>query len=313
MDRVQLRGMSKNTRATVMEEFESYRPLLFAIAYRMTGVASEAEDIVQDAYLRYRSADSSAIHSLKSYLTTIVTHLCLDYLKSARVEREQYIGDWLPEPVLTGGTKGMFSEIVEQRESLSLAFLMLLETLNPAERAVFLLHEVFDYPFQEIAEILGKSVANCRQIFHRARQNVAERRVRYTPSQEQQDQLLSSFISACVQGDVPALMHLLAQDVISWSDGGGKVRAALRPIYGQSAVARLCIGVTSKFLDLSSLTLTREEINGVPAILIWEGDILTVVATVMATQEGVKGVYTLLNPDKLTYIQKQLRQRQLSA
>jgi RNA polymerase sigma-70 factor (ECF subfamily) len=289
-----------------MEDFETYRPLLFAIAYRMTGLASEAEDIVQDTYVRYRCADTSSIRSLKSYLTTIVTHLCLDYLKSARVEREQYIGEWLPEPVLTGGTRGSFNEIVEQRESISLAFLILLETLNPPERAVFLLHEVFDYPFQEIAEILDKSVANCRQIFHRACQNVAERRPRYHPSPEQQSQLLNSFLSACVQGDMPALTQLLAHDVISWSDGGGKTRAALRPIYGQSAVARLCIGVTRKFLGLPGTLITNDEVNGTLAHLIWHDARLIAVTMLLATQEGVTAIYTILNPAKLAYLQRQL-------
>src|SRR5579859_7460122 len=153
-----------------MEDFETYRPLLFSIAYRMTGSASDADDIVQEAYLRYRAAPAAEIHSLKSYLSTIVTHLCIDYLKSARAQREQYIGSWLPEPLLTADTGIMPLERVEQRESISLAFLVLLESLTPPERAVFLLHEVFEYSFQEIAEIIGKSAANCRQLFHRARQ-----------------------------------------------------------------------------------------------------------------------------------------------
>src|SRR5579859_1743959 len=176
-----------------MEDFEDYRRLLFSIAYRMTGSASEAEDIVQEAYLRYQAADASEIRSLKSYLSTIVTHLSLDYLKSARVEREYYVGAWLPEPLLTTTADLVPLETLEQRESISLAFLILLETLTPPERAVFLLHEVFDYPFQEIAEIIGKNPSNCRQIFHRAKHSIEERRPRFNPSSEQQEQLITGF------------------------------------------------------------------------------------------------------------------------
>src|SRR5215472_16577708 len=157
-----------------MEKFESYRPLLFAIAYRMLGSISEAEDIVQEAYLRYCSVSVDEIQSLKAYLTTIVTNLCLDYLKSARVKREEYIGPWLPEPVLTRDSGLLLTDTVERRESISYAFLVLLETLTPPERAVFLLHEVFDYPFQEIAEIIDKPATTCRQIFHRAKEHLAE-------------------------------------------------------------------------------------------------------------------------------------------
>ena len=158
------------------EDFQSYRPLLFSIAYRMTGSASEAEDIVQDSYLRYHAAAPSEIRSLKSYLSTIVTRLALDHLKSARIQREQYIGPWLPEPILTGDSALAALQNVEQRESITTAFLVLLETLSPHERAVFLLREVFEYEHAEIAEILGLSAANCRQLFHRAQAHLAARR-----------------------------------------------------------------------------------------------------------------------------------------
>src|SRR2546425_4561383 len=166
------------------EAFEIYRPLFFSIAYRMLGSASEADDMLQEAYLRYRTTPAAEIRSLKSYLTTIVTHLCLDYLKSARVQREQYIGPWLPEPVLTTEADDMPFETATQHESISLAFLVLLEALTPPERAVFLLHEVFEYDYQEIAQMLGKSPANCRQLFHRAKQYLAEHRHRFDASRE---------------------------------------------------------------------------------------------------------------------------------
>lgn len=291
-----------------MEAFEAYRPLLFAIAYRMTGSASEAEDIVQEAYLRSRVGAEGAIQSLKSYLSTIVTRLCLDYLKSARVQREHYIGTWLPHPVLTSDEELLPLETVEQRESISLAFLVLLETLTPPERAVFLLHEVFEYPFPEIGEIIAKSPSNCRQIFHRAKEAIEQRRQRFEPLPEQQRQLIASFMAACQSGDLLAFTHLLAQDASSWTDGGGKVRTPLRPIRGRSAVARYWTGMARK--DPRILSLKMEEVNGHRAVVVWEGAALVAVIALMATQEGVQEIYAILNPEKLVYIQRQIETQQ---
>src|SRR5258708_17098396 len=174
------------------EAFEHYRVLLFSIAYRMTGSASDAEDLVQETYLRYQASASQEIVSLKAYLCAIVTHLALDDLKSARVAREEYVGPWLPEPILTSEDGGLPRAGLEQQETLSLAFLRLLEALSPPERAVFLLHEVFDYPFSEIGVMLSKSPANCRQIFHRARQPLQDKRARFDPEPQRQPQLLLS-------------------------------------------------------------------------------------------------------------------------
>lgn len=289
------------------EDFERYRKLLFALAYRMTGSASEAEDIVQEAYLRYQGGAEQEVVSLKAYLSTIVTRLSLDYLKSARVEREQYIGQWLPEPVLTSAPAGIPPETLEQQESISLAFLLLLEILSPPERAVFLLREVFDYPFHEIGEIIDKSPANCRQIFHRARQAISQRRVRFASSPQRQQQLMASFISACQAGDVPTLTNLLAQDAVSWSDGGGKVRAALNPIYGQHAIARLWTALAQK--NQQGFSLVLEEVNGSTALLIWEDLSLIIVFTFMATEAGIQKIYAIMNPDKLAYIQRQVAAR----
>ena len=212
------------------EAFEQYRTLLFFIAYRMTGSARDAEDLVQETYLRYQAAADQEIGSLKAYLSTIITRLALDYLKSARVAHEQYVGAWFPEPILTSEDGGFPLADLEQREALSLSFLRLLEALSPPERAVFLLHEVFDYPFSDIGRMLEKSPANCRQIFHRARQALRDKRARFEPEPQQQRQLLSSFLAASQAGDIAALTRLLAQDVISWSDTGGKVTANLKPI-----------------------------------------------------------------------------------
>lgn len=288
------------------EEFEHYRVLLFSIAYRMTGSASEAEDLVQEAYLRYQANANQEIGSLKAYLSTIITRLALDYLKSARVAREQYIGTWLPEPILTSEESEFPLADLEQREELSLAFLRLLEALSPPERAVFLLHEVFEYPFNEIGNILEKSPANCRQIFHRARQALQDRRARFEPQPQRQHQLLSSFLSASQAGDMAALTSLLAQDAISWTDGGGKVQSILKPVHGQQAVARFWLswlGPARK--NQQPLTLTQAEINGNPALLYWEEGRLAVVITLILSAVGIQEIYALLNPEKLAYLQKQ--------
>jgi RNA polymerase sigma-70 factor, ECF subfamily len=290
------------------EAFEQYRVLLFSIAYRMIGSASDAEDLVQETYLRYQASESEQIVSLKAYLTTILTHLALNYLKSARVAREQYMGIWLPEPILTSEDGGVPQAALEQQEALSLAFLRLLETLSPPERAVFLLHEIFDYPFHDIGAILSKSPATCRQIFRRARLALEDKRTRFEPEPQRQRQLLLSFLSASQAGDMAALTHLLAQDAVSWSDGGGKIRVPLRPIRGRSAVARYWAGMARK--DRHLLELRMEEVNGQLAVVAWEGAALFAVIALMATQEGVQEMYAILNPEKLVYIQRQIEARQ---
>ncbi len=289
------------------EEFEQYRALLFSIAYRMTGSASDAEDLVQETYLRYQASASSEIVSLKAYLSTIITRLALDHLKSAHVTREEYIGTWLPEPILTSEDSGFPLADIEQQEALSLAFLRLLEALSPPERAVFLLHEVFDYPFSEIGSMLEKSPANCRQIFHRASQALQDKRARFEPEPQRQRQLLFSFLAASQAGDMATLTSLLAQDAVSWSDGGGKVQASLQPIYGQQAVARawsFWMSVGRK--NQPPLTVTQAEINGSPANLFWDEGRLAVVISLTVSAAGIQEIYALLNREKLAYLHKQL-------
>lgn len=289
------------------EAFEHYRVLLFSIAYRMTGSASDAEDLVQETYLRYQARISSEIVSLKAYLTTILTRLALDDLKSARVAREQYMGAWLPEPILTSEDGGFPGAALEQQEALSLAFLRLLEALSPPERAVFLLHEIFDYPFSEIGSILEKSPANCRQILHRARQALQDKRARFEPEPQRQRQLLFSFLSASQAGDMAALTSLLVKSAISWTDSGGKVQSILKPIHGQQAVARFWLfwlGPARK--NQRPLTFTLAEINGSPAILYWEEGRLAMVISLILSAVGIEEIYALLNPEKLAYLQKQL-------
>jgi RNA polymerase sigma-70 factor, ECF subfamily len=286
-----------------MDDFQTYRPLLFSIAYRMTGSASDAEDIVQDSYLRYRAVPKDEIRSAKSYLSTIVTRLALDRLRSARAQREQYIGPWLPEPLLT--VDGSAAQLqAEQRESIDTAFLVLLETLNPQERAVFLLREVFEYEYAEIAEMLGLGVANARQIFHRAQARLAERRPRFHASPEEQRRLVERFLMAAQHGDVGALEQLLAEDVVMWSDGGGKVRAVLNPIVGRDRVLRFLVGLFGKAPADMRLELT--EINGSPAALVFVGGSLHQAWTCTIGDGRIHALHSVLNPDKLAYIRRQL-------
>lgn len=292
------------------DAFEHYRRLLFSIAYRMTGSASDAEDLVQETYLRYQARAGHDIVSLKAYLSTIITRLALDHLKSARVAREQYIGTWLPEPILTATDGGFAPADLEQYEALSVAVVRLLEVLSPPERAVFVLHEVFEYPFSDVARMLEKSPANCRQIFRRARRALQDRRARFEPEPERQRQLLSRFLTASRAGDLAALTSLLAQDAISWSDGGGKVQTSLRPIHGRHAVARFwSFWLNQARTQQPLLTYTLGEINGGPAILVWDADSLGIVISVAVSVAGIEEIYAQLNPEKLAYLQHQLSRR----
>src|SRR5256884_7065174 len=234
----------------MVESFESYRSYLFAIAYRMLGSGMDAEDMVQEAYLRYSATPKDSITSLKAFLTTIIACLCKDQLHLARRKRDVYLGPWLPEPLITPEALKAVSleERVDQEESISLAFLLLLEQLQPIERAVFLLREVFEYDYAEIASFLGKSEVACRQWFSRAKKHRGDHRPRFPTSPDTHRQLLTGFLQAAQTGEMPALMNLLAEDVTLWVDSGGKVKgAATRPISGRDAGARFALG-TRRFL-----------------------------------------------------------------
>src|SRR4051812_31252357 len=228
-----------------MDDFEQYRPLLFSIAYQMLGSAMEAEDIVQETYLRYQKA--SDVESPKAYLTTIATRLCLNQINSARERREQYLGPWLPEPVLDAASPLIPGTELEKKEIISMAFLVLLEELTPPERAVFLLREVFDYEYAEIAQILEREEADCRQLYSRAKKHLAENRPRFTSSPEQHRQILERFLQAVQGGQVDALTMMLAQDAVLWADGAGRPGAATRPIFGSNSIARFVQG-TQRYL-----------------------------------------------------------------
>jgi RNA polymerase sigma-70 factor (ECF subfamily) len=277
-----------------VESFESYRPLLFGVAYRMLGSAMEAEDILQEAYLRYRETPTDTVRAPKAFLCKIVTRLCLDHLKSARVQRESYFGPWLPEPVLTDNSANM-SEM--ETETLSMAFLVLIESLSPAERAVFLLHEVFDFNYGEIAEIVGKDESACRQILHRAKQHVAEHRPRYKSTPEAQQALLGKFMAAVAGGDLEGLMSMLAEDVTHWGDGGGKVAAAAHPVMGRHKVARLLAGIM-RFVPENTITEVAM-VNGQPGVVARVDGVVQAVILLDMGEHLIHGTRFVVNPDKL--------------
>ncbi len=285
-----------------MDEFERYRPLMFSIAYRMLGSVTEAEDIVQNAYLRYRQIPAGSIASPKAFLSTVVTRLCLNHLQSVRVQRESYLGPWLPEPLLTEDDASSPTSQAEMLESISMAFLVLLERLTPVERAVFLLREVFDYPYPEIAAIVGKEEVSCRQIFSRAKKFIASQRPRFTPASEHHEQLLQQFLEAVEEGDLDGLTELLTSDVTLWTDGGGKVRgAASRFLHGQDAVARFMIA--SQRLIQTVFTTEITPVNGEPAILLRvDGHPFSVVSITIAQQHIVE-VRVIANPEKLRHLE----------
>ena len=285
---------------TIPEEtaqvFKQYRGQLFSIAYRMLGSASDAEDTVQEAFLRWLQAGVEDLQSPKAYLTAIIVRLCIDQMRAARTRREVYPGPWLPEPIPTS----RHPELVETAilaESLSFAFMVMLERLSALERAVFLLREVFDYDYAEIAAMIDKSEANCRQILHRAHQHLDQRRPRFAVSREQQERITRQFLHASMNGDMQGIHSLLTDDVVFTGDGGGKVQAGLKPVYGPDKVTR---GLLSGFQKVpSSAEAWIEEVNGQPAIVAYvEGRPYGVI--VLDVAEGhVCGIYLVVNPDKL--------------
>jgi RNA polymerase sigma-70 factor (ECF subfamily) len=287
-----------------VESFETYRPYLFSIAYRMLGSAMDAEDMVQETYLHYSATPpKDAVRSLKAYLTTILVRLCMDQLHLARRTRELYVGPWLPEPILTTEASATSDpeKRVDTEESISLAFLVLLEQLQPFERAVFLLREVFEYEFAEIAAMLKKSEAACRRSFSRAKLHLREHRPRFPASPATHRELLTGYFQAVQTGEMSALMNLLSEEVTLWADGGGKVKqAALRPIVGRDAVARFSLGTRRFWPENAGVEMA--EVNGQAAMIVRAGGRVFSILTIEVEAEHIQTIRIIANPEKLTRV-----------
>ncbi|GAA1219866.1 RNA polymerase sigma-70 factor [Kitasatospora nipponensis] len=277
------------------DPFLTHRRLLFAAAYRMLGSVADTEDVLQDAWLKWAAVDQGAVQQPKAYLVRVVTNLALNRLTSAQARRESYVGPWLPEPVLTEPDA---AERAELTDSVSMAMLVVLETLSPLERAVFVLREVFGYSHAEIAGTLERSEASIRQTAHRAKAHVQARRPRFDADPAQRRQVTERFLAACATGEARAVMELLAPEVIAWSDGGGVVRAARRPLYGPDHVARWLLGVLAK-PDAQGMTASFEWINGEQSLLFTVGDTTLGVLCLEVREGRIQALRAQLNPHKL--------------
>jgi RNA polymerase sigma-70 factor (ECF subfamily) len=294
--------MSERERSEI-GDYEELQRLSFAIAYRMTGSVSDAEELGQDALVRLENArrDGEDIDSPRGWLSTVTTRLAIDHMRSARARRESYVGPWLPEPLLTEDGPGP-AEHAEVADTLSQAFLVLLETLSPVERAVFLLREVFGYEYPQIAEAVGRREENCRQIAARARRHVEARRTRFEADRRLRDELLDRFIEACDSGNTESLKRLLAADAVVYSDGGGRVTAARRPFAGVDRIARFMVRISRKQLDKGSVR-RRATVNGQPGVLLVapEGGISDVL-TIDVADGLIQAIRIVRNPDKLRHL-----------
>ncbi|MEV2200574.1 RNA polymerase sigma-70 factor [Streptomyces fradiae] len=286
------------------EEFESHRPRLFGLAYRMLGSAAEAEDVVQDTYLRWSGADPDRVERPGAWLATVVTRLCLNRLTSARARREEYPGPWLPEPLVTDDAALGPPESAERREAVSMALLVLLERLTPAERAVYVLREAFAYSHREIAGAVGVSEANSRQLHRRASARVASAGPLSGPRDERRHRELVDAFAAARDGDLAALEKVLADDVTWVGDGGGVVRSGLRPLVGRAKVLRFLAGVLPR--RQGGVRFERAEVNGAAALVAWSGPALVTVASFTVRDGLVATVHSTVNPDKLAYAERQL-------
>lgn len=291
----------------VQEDFEALRPLMFSIAYRLLGSVSDAEDVVQETWLRYREALDRGVRpsSTKAYLSAVVTRLAIDELRSARARRESYVGEWLPEPLLTdtvGDDEDDPARAAERAETLSMAALLVLERLSPLQRAVFVLRDVFAYPFDEIADVVGTTEATCRQIATRARRHMKAGAPRFEPSRSQRTDLAARFLDAVTRGDVAGLTALLAADVRTHGDGGGKAPQWARPIVGVDHVARLFAGLGRRMVQLD-LRVEPREVNGQPGAIIRDpsGDVVSVWSLEILGGR-IQVIRSVINPDKLRHI-----------
>jgi RNA polymerase sigma-70 factor, ECF subfamily len=280
---------------TQVEIFLHHRSLLFAIAYRMLGTL-EAEDIVQDVFLQFQQMELAAIANPRALLVTIVTRRCIDYLKSARHQREQYVGYWLPEPLVTADAL----DSIEQKETLAVAFLVLLESLTPIERAVFLLRDVFDFDYSEIADIVERNPQNCRQLAHRARSHVSKRRTRHQMPMAEKERLFQEFLATCQGKDINHLTHLLAEDCKFYSDGGGKAAAALKPVCGCNHVISFIRNIMKQVAP--GFQSVSTELNGEPGLIVMRDDQPEYTLTAHVEAGQILAFYSVRNPDKLSRI-----------
>lgn len=274
------------------DQFTQLRPLLFSIAYRMTGTRADAEDAVQEAFLRWQTADRDAIDSPRAFLTTVISRICLDLLKSAHRKREVYVGSWLPEPIV-----GPAPEPVELAESLSMAFLHVLESLSPSERVAFLMHDVFDASYSEVADALDTSGANARQLASRAREHLRARRPKARIQRAQHEKLLWAFLQACTNGDEATLLGMLKQDAVLYSDGGGKVRAAINPILGADRIVRFILGLREK--GIGELRAAPAEVNGEPGAAITRNGQPYMIHAIEVVDDRIQTIFYVVNPEKL--------------
>jgi RNA polymerase sigma-70 factor (ECF subfamily) len=286
------------------DEFEELRPLLFSIAYRILGSVSEAEDAVQETWLRFQASTTTPV-SLKSFLSAVVTRISIDVLRSARVRREAYVGQWLPEPLITDVVSTSYPEperSAELADSLSMAALLLLERLSPEQRAAFVLHDVFGFPFDEVADVVGRSEAACRQLASRARRLVQDGRPRFDVDRRERDELASRFFDALTAGDVDGLRELLAADVEVYGDGGGKAPQWARVVVGVDNVARMLGGLGGRFAG-SGIQLERHEVNGQPGAVVRDaaGQVVNVFALDVLDGQ-IQVVRSVINPDKLRHL-----------
>jgi RNA polymerase sigma-70 factor (ECF subfamily) len=280
--------------------FEAERERLFAIAYRMLGSASDAADVVQEAWLRWQHARTDEIDSPRAFLSTVVTRLAIDHLKSARVQREQYVGPWLPEPLVEDTARSPADQLM-LAESLSMAFLLVLDQLGPVDRAVYILREVFDYDYDDVARIVGKTPEHCRQLLHRAKARVVAARDRAAPTpQAEQERLMQQFLATLATGDVERLASMLADDVVAWSDGGGKRSAARKPIRGPMRVARFFASVWRKGRGHFTVHLVR--VNGTPGLVVYLGSRPYTVVAFDVAGGRIAAVRTVVNPEKLRHL-----------
>ncbi len=289
-----------NAGDTRLNEFNRYRGLLFSLAYRMLGSVADAEDILQEAFIRWHRAVDTEVESTRAFLVTVVSRLCINHLQSARVRREEYVGQWLPEPIVTDPKTDSLA-LSRMDESLSMAFLVLLERLSPVERAVFLLREVFDFDYAKIAEVLGKDEANCRQLLRRARQHIAELRPRFEASAERREELLAKFLDASATGDLERLVSLLSQDAVLHSDGGGKAPAVPNLVTGADHVARAITGALKKLVP-KNLVRRIAQVNGNPGVIAYLEGRPYAALTLDVVHDKIQTIYLVTNPEKLAHL-----------